>query len=208
MSKTSTRHLFRQRSPLVLAAVCGVTGLVLLVSLAWEWAENPQPLFASWVLFGLALVWSFFVRPAVLLDDAGVTIRNVIRDVYIPWAQVTDVECRWSLKVLVGDRAFTSWAISSQVERPKGASGGMFATRSGHLDTYARADAPSTTTATKVTAMMVARSIEQAREAYAEAVAQGALAAAPNGQVRVTWVPLVLAVLAVSVLAIAALSLV
>jgi Bacterial PH domain len=208
MTTTSTtRHLFRQRSPLVLAAACGVIGLVLLVSMAREWADDPQPLFAAWVLFGLALAWSLFVRPAVLLDDDGVTLRNVVRDVHIPWARVTDVESRWNLKVFAGDRGYTAWAISSQVERPKGASGGTSALLPLSLDKYARADAPSSTPAPKVTARMVARSIEQAKEEYAEAVAQGALADAPNGQVRVTWAPLVLVILVVSVMAIAALSL-
>ncbi len=202
-----TQHVFRQRSPLLLAAVCGVTGLLLLVSMAWRWADNPQPLFVAWVLFVLALVWSLFVRPAVLLDDDGVTVRNVVRDIYIPWVRVTDVEFRWNLKVFVGDRAYTAWAISSQVERPKGNPGGMFAILPGRLDKYARAEVLSSTPAPKVTALMVGRSIEQAKEEYAEAVAQGALAAAPDGQVRITWVPPVLAILALSALAVVALSL-
>ena len=204
---STTQHVFRQRSPLALAAVSGVTALVLLVSTVWQWADNPQPLFVAWVLFGLALVWSLFVRPAVLLDDDGVTVRNVVRDIYIPWVRVTDVEFRWNLRVFVGDRAFTAWAISSQVERPKGASGGMFAILPGRLDRYARADAQSSTPAPKVTALMVARTIEQAKQEYAEAVAQGALAAAPDGQVRITWVPLVVAILVVSAIAVVALSL-
>ena len=207
-TKTSTtQHVIRQRSPLALAAASGVTGLVLLVSTAWHWADNPQPLFVAWVLLGLALVWSLFVRPAVLLDDDGVTIRNVVRDVYIPWGRVTDVEFRWNLKVFVGDRAYTTWAISSQVERPKGASGGMFAILPGRLDKFATADAQPSTPAPKVTASMVARSIEQAKEEYAEAVAQGALAAAPDGQVRVAWVRMVLAILLLPAIAVVSLSL-
>ncbi|MHB8274838.1 MAG: PH domain-containing protein, partial [Dermatophilaceae bacterium] len=174
-SRTSTKqHLFRQRSPLALAAVCAVTGLLLLVSLAQHWADNPQPLFVAWVLFGLALVWSVFVRPAVLLDDEGVTVRNVVRDVHIPWARLTDVEFRWNLKVFVGDRGYTAWAISSQVERPKGVSGGMFGMLlPGRLDKYASADVQLSSPAPKVTASMVARSIEQAKQEYEEAVAEG-----------------------------------
>jgi len=207
-TKTSTtKHVFRQRSSLTLAAVCGVTGLVLLGTLAWNWADNPEPLFVSWVLFALALVWSLFVRPTVVLDDDGVTLRNVFRDIHIPWVRVTDAESRWNLKVLVGDRAYTAWAISSQVERPKGVSGGMFGMLPGRLEKYARADARPLTPAQKVTASMVARSIEQAKEEYAEAVAQGALAAAPDGQVRIAWVPMVFAILILPAIAVVALSL-
>ena len=207
-TKTSTtQHVFRQRSPLALAAVSAVTGLLLLVSLARHWADDPQPLFVAWVLFGLVFAWSVFVRPAVVLDDEGVTVRNVVRDVHIPWVRVTDIEFRWNLRVFVGDRGYTAWAISSQVERPKGASGGMFAILPGRLDKYASAGAQSSTPVPKVTASMVARTIEQARQEYAEAVAQGALAAASDGQVRITWVPLVLALLVVTAVAVAALSL-
>jgi len=205
----STHHLLRQRSPLTLAAVCGGTGLVLLVTLLWQWADDPQPLFAAWVLFGLAVVWSLFVRPSVLLDDHGVTLRNVVRDIHIPWALVSDVESRWNLKVFVGDRGYPSWAISSQVERPKGVAGSMFGSiMPGRLDRYASADAaPPPPGAPKVTASMVARMIEQAMQEYAEAVAHGQLPAATDARVRITWVPLVIGVIAVPAIAVAALSL-
>jgi len=202
-SSTSTRqHLIRQRSPLGLAAACGLTGLVLLVSMAFQWAEHPEPLFAAWVVFILAVVWSLFVRPAVLLDENGVTLRNVVRDIHIPWGQVTDVEFRWNLKVLVGDRPYTAWAISSQVERPKGASGSMFAMMPGRLDKLARAEGKSSTSAPRVTASTVARAIEQAKEEYTEAVAKGAAVAAPDAQVRMTWVPMALAIMLLPALAV------
>ena len=202
-SSTSTRqHLIRQRSPLGLAAACGLTGLVLLVSMAFQWAEHPEPLFAAWVVFILAVVWSLFVRPAVLLDENGVTLRNVVRDIHIPWGQVTDVEFRWNLKVLVGDRPYTAWAISSQVERPKGASGSMFAIMPGRLDKLARAEGKSSTSAPRVTASTVARAVEQAKEEYTEAVAKGAAVAAPDAQVRMTWVPMALAIMLLPALAV------
>jgi Bacterial PH domain len=205
---STTKHLFRQRSPLGLAAVCAVTSLFVLASLARNWAENPQPLFASWVLFGLAVVWSVFVRPAVLIDLEGVTLRNVARDVHVPWTRLTDVQVRWNLKVYVGERSYTAWAISSQVERPGGLSGGMFAIPlSGRLGRAASADAARSTSEPKITASMVARSIDQAKQEYDEAVAHGQLPSAPDGRVRITWVPLVMAVLFLPALAVVALSL-
>src|SRR5450759_647285 len=206
--KTSTKQqLFRQRSPLGLAAACGVTGLVLLVSMAWQWAEYPEPLFATWVVFILAVVWSLFVRPAVLLDEDGVTIRNVVRDIHIPWVRVTDVECRWNLKVFVGDRAYTAWAISSQVGRPKVSPGGLLGMTPRRLDTFASAGAHPSTSAPKVTASTVARAIEDAKEEYSEAVARGAIAAASDPEVGVTWVLMALAIVVLPAIAVAALTL-
>lgn len=204
----ATRHVLRQRSPLTLAVVGGTIGLLLLGSVAWNWTDNPDPLFLSWVLFGLALIWSLFVRPAVLLDDRGVTLRNVVRDVFIPWGRVTDVECRWNLKVFAGDRVYTAWAISSQVERPQGVSGGMLTMLPGRLEAFSSDDVKPSTPSPKVTAPMVARSIEHAVEDYADAVAQGAVAAAPDDHVRITWVPVVVAVLVLTAVAIVAFSLI
>jgi Bacterial PH domain len=207
-TKISTTQVFRQRTPLVLAAVSAVTGVTLLVSLARDWAGNPQPLFLAWVLLALALVWSVFVRPAVLLDHEGVTVRSVVRDVHIPWGRVTDVESRWNLKVFAGDRGYNAWAISSQVERPERVSGGLFGMLSPRgLDTYATANARPSTPAPKVTAAMVARSIEQARQEYDDAVARRAHPAALDAPVRVTWAPLVVAILLLPAIAVVALSL-
>jgi len=205
-SKISTKQLIRQRSPLGLAAVCGVTGLVLLVSMAWQWAEHPEPLFAAWVVLIMAVVWSLFVRPAVLLDEDGVTIRNIVRDVHIPWARVGEVECRWSLKVFVEDRAYTAWAISSQAGRPK-VSPGRLLGMTPRLDTFASAGARPPTPVPKVTAATVARAIEEAKEEYSEAVARGAIAAVPDAQVRMTWVPVALAIMFLPAIAVVVLTL-
>lgn len=207
-AETSTKQVFRQRSTLGLAAVCGATGLILLLSLARNWADYPRPLSTSWVLLGLALVWSVFVRPAVLISAEGVIVRNILRDVHIPWDRLTYVESRWNLKVFAGERGYTAWAISAQMERPKVriASGGMFGMRSpgprGRQADAARPNRPP-----RVNAAMVARLIEQGKREYDEAVAAGTPPAAPDGRVRITWLPLVMVVLLVPAVAVVALSL-
>ena len=203
---STTRHVFRQRAALGLAAVCGLVGLFMLLSVALSWAEEPQPLFVAWVLFTLAVVWTVFVRPAVLLDAEGVTLRNVLRDVHIPWVLLSDVEFRWNLEVFAGDRGYTAWAISSQGQRPRSGVGGMFGILPGRLDKFAAADAPPTP-AKKVTAASVSRLIEQAKQEYDEAVAQGQLAAAPDARTRIIWVPSVVAVLLLPAIAVVAISL-
>jgi hypothetical protein len=206
---TSTmQHVYRQRSSLALAAACAVTGVLLLLSLAWDWGAYPRPLFVAWVALGLAVVWAMFVRPAILLDVGGVTLRNVVRDVHIPWTLLTSATSRWNVKVMVGDQGYTAWAISSEVERPRGVSGGMFRMPiAGRLHKVANEDAHGSRTDVKVTAQTVVRSIRAAKEEYDEAVADGQLPAAPDATVRVTWVPLVMLVLLVPAVAVLALSL-
>lgn len=66
------------------------------------------------VLLALALVYALALRPAVLVDDRGVRLRNVVRGVDIPWAQVAGVTTYWGLVVDTEDgRRFAAWAISA-----------------------------------------------------------------------------------------------
>jgi Bacterial PH domain len=153
----------------------------------------------------MALVWALFVRPAVMIDEEGVTLRNVVKDIHIPWTRLTDVEFRWNLKVWVGDRVYTAWAISSQAERPKGGAG-MFNLMSGRLEKLAGTDVAPSTSGPKVTAFLVARTIEQAKEEYDEAVVGGKIPAVPDVQVQTSWSPLVLAVVLLPAIAVLALS--
>lgn len=208
-TETSTMtHVFRQRSSLVLAAMCGVTSALLLLSLARNWADYPRPLFVAWIVFGLAVAWVVFVRPAVLLDIGGVTLRNVVRDVHIPWTRLTHTSSRWNLKVFAGDRGYTAWAIASEHERPRGGAGGMFRMPiPGRLQGLASADTRPPATSPKATAQSVARSINQAKQEYDDAVAQGELPAAPDETVRITWVPLAMVVLLLPAIVVIVLSL-
>ena len=205
---STTRHVFRQRSSVGLAVVCGVVGVVLLVSLALSWSDYARPLSVAWLLFGLAVAWAVFARPAVVLDVGGVTLRNLVRDVHIPWTRLTHTSSRWNLKVFAGDRGYTAWAIASEHERPKGGAGGMFRMPiPGRLQGLASADTRPPATSPKATAQSVARSIDQAKQEYGDAVAQGELPAAPDDTVRITWVPLAMVVLLLPAIAVIVLSL-
>jgi hypothetical protein len=206
--KTSTRQVIRQRSSVWLAAMSAVTGLLLLVSLVRNWASYPRLSFAAWVLFGLAVAWAVFVRPAVLLDASGVTLRNIVRDVHIPWTRLTSVTSRWNLKVLVGDQGYNAWAISAQVERRKSSSAAMLRVPlPGRLHGAASGGAGPSVTAPQATAASVALLITAAKQEYDESVVQGELPAAPDARVRVTWVPLVIAVVLLPAVLVVVLSL-
>ena len=196
-TKTPTApHVFRQHSSVVLASVCGVTGLFLLLSLARSWADYPRPLFAAWVVIGLAFAWSVFVRPVVRFDIGGVTVRNVVRDVHIPWTAVTDVSSRWNLKVIAGDKSYTAWALSSEPERPGRGSGGMFRMPvPGQMRGVPAPKAPPSTTVPKANAQSVARLVMLAKQDYDDGVEDGQITPPSDAVVQVTWVPLAFAAL-------------
>jgi hypothetical protein len=207
-TQTSTTHVFRQRSSLILAAVCGVVGVLLLGSLAWNWSAYPRPLFAAWVLLLLAASWSVFLRPSVRLDAGGVTLQNVLRDIRIPWSQLTETSSRWNLKVFAGDHGYTAWAISREPDRPKRGGAGVFRMPTpGHVQGVSSAGTRPSMTMPKVTAQSVGETIREAKREYDDAVSPGQPPASTDETVKVTWVPLVLALLVVPAIAVVVLSL-
>ena len=203
IKSSKAQRVFRQRSSVWLAVMSAVTALLLLLSLVRSWAQYPRPLFGAWVLFGVAVAWSIFVRPSVVIDAQGVTIRNIVRDIHIPWAALTDISTRWNLKVMAGSQGYNAWAISSQVDRPSSASSGLFripaSVRSNRTGSAAASASPA---ATKVTARTVAESIQRAKQEYDDAVAAGEVPPAADAGVRIVWLPLVMAVLLLPALAV------
>ena len=192
-TQPAPQHVYRQRSPLVIAVLFGLGALVLLGSAALSWRDHPQPLFVSWLVWGCAALWAVFVRPSVVLSPDGVRLSNIVREVHIPWSLVSDVEARWNVKVWAGDEGWTAWAISSQVERPKGASS-LLPGMSTKLDHYAARDARETAgtapaKAARVTARAVADAIEDTSAEYAAAVAAGEVQPPPSPAVTTRWVP-------------------
>jgi hypothetical protein len=192
-TQPAPQHVYRQRSPLVIAVLFGLGAVVLLGSAALSWRDHPQPLFVSWLVWGCAALWAVFVRPSVVLTQDGVRLSNIVREVHLPWSLVSDVEARWNVKVWAGDEGWTAWAISSQVERPKVASS-LLPGMSTKLDQYAARDArgaagTAPSKAAKVTARAVADAIEDTSAEYAAAVTAGEIQPPPSPAVTTRWVP-------------------
>ena len=205
-TQPAPQHVYRQRSPLVIAVLFGLGAAVLLGSAALSWRDHPQPLFVSWLVWGCAALWAVFVRPSVVLTPDGVRLSNIVREVHIPWSLVSDVEARWNVKVWAGDQGWTAWAISSQVERPRGASS-LLPGMSTKLDQYAARDAREAAgtapgKAAKVTARAVADAIEDTNAEYAAAVAAGEIQPPPSPAVTTRWVPLAVLALVLPFLAV------
>ena len=211
-TQPTPQHVYRQRSPLVIAVLFGLGAVVLLGSAALSWRDHPQPLFVSWLVWGCAALWAVFVRPSVVLTSDGVRLSNIVREVHIPWSLVSDVEARWNVKVWARDEGWTAWAISSQVERPRVASS-LLPGMSTKLDQYAARDArgaagTAPAKAAKVTARAVADAIEDTSAEYAAAVAAGEIQPPPSPAVTTRWVPQAVLALVLPFLAVALFTLV
>jgi hypothetical protein len=57
------------------------------------------------------VVYAVLVRPAVMVDGAGVRLRNVLRDVEVPWPALAGVSTRFALTLHTHDgRQLRAWA--------------------------------------------------------------------------------------------------
>jgi hypothetical protein len=51
-------------------------------------------------------------RPALVAGPDGVLLRNVVRDVWVPWHAVRSIDARWSFSIATADRSYGSWAVT------------------------------------------------------------------------------------------------
>jgi hypothetical protein len=89
-----------------------VTWVLLALALVVTAAGDPAEGLRWLPVLGLvaAAVYVMFWRPSVEVDDEGVTVRNLLRDVRIPWARLEAIDTRYSLSLDTASRRFTAWA--------------------------------------------------------------------------------------------------
>lgn len=74
-------------------------------TLVLAWLVAAWPPGGSGIAFAAAvsgLLWVVCWRPAVVIDDHAVTVRNPLRDVRIGWSALDDASFGWSLRLRAG----------------------------------------------------------------------------------------------------------
>jgi len=79
-------------------------------SLVVEGAGAPLVRYGPLLLLGAAVAWAMFWRPSVTVSDAGVTLRNVLRTVELPWPAIRRVDTRYALSLETAFGTYTAWA--------------------------------------------------------------------------------------------------
>jgi hypothetical protein len=107
------QQVFRPRFAPILAYVWYLVALLLAVDLLRRGDSTS-------ILVGLGMLTLITValyagaqRPSVIVDDLGITLRNLMRDVYVPWHDVQRVGAVWSLTVETSHGEFRSWAVTA-----------------------------------------------------------------------------------------------
>ena len=94
----------------VLAGVVWASLVVYLVLLVLQGTRDEALRFLPIAALVSLVVHATFWRPAVLVDDDGVQLRNVLRDVAVPFARLDAIDTRYALRLESGDRTYTAWA--------------------------------------------------------------------------------------------------
>lgn len=87
-------------------AVLALVGLVLAALEAPATALRYGPTFALVVV----TVWAFLGRPAVVVSDAGVELRNVLRTIELPWPSIERIDTKYALTLYTAYGVYAAWA--------------------------------------------------------------------------------------------------
>ncbi|THJ66063.1 PH domain-containing protein [Arthrobacter echini] len=111
---TSSRNMaattvFRPRTSTWFTALAVLVTAGSLVSVMAT--EGLAGLTTGWPLLGIAFVgWWLFWYPAVVFAEDGVTLRNPLATISVPWAALIDVDTKYALKLVTPRGAYTAWA--------------------------------------------------------------------------------------------------
>lgn len=103
-------EVFRPRFGRVLTVAIGVICAVSMIALiatdgvSAVWRAGP------WLALVAGSCWAVFWRPAVVVDDGGVHLVNVLRTVDLPWPSIQAVDTKWALTLVTAYGKFTGWA--------------------------------------------------------------------------------------------------
>ena len=95
---------------LALAAAVWVICLVCLVALVGTRGSHDIIAYAPWLASASYLMWMLFWGPAVVVDEAGVQLRNVTRTHVVAWSAILTVETKYNLTLVTTAGSFRAWA--------------------------------------------------------------------------------------------------
>lgn len=104
-------EMFRSSGSVVVGSIAAVVAVVLALLAAF----HPDAGAPSWIPAGLfllaVLVYIAQVRPAVILGETDLVLRNMLGTTRIPWAAIKDAQVRQFLRVRVGERHYDCAAV-------------------------------------------------------------------------------------------------
>lgn len=110
MPRLVYRPLIGRVCAVLVAIFCAWWALDLLLDRRWTWLAESLPGLVAVCLAAHLILW----RPEVVVDDQAVLLRNVARDVRVPWPVLRDVQTRYALTLITDRSRYVSWAATAR----------------------------------------------------------------------------------------------
>ncbi|WP_169985419.1 MULTISPECIES: PH domain-containing protein [unclassified Microbispora] len=179
-----------------LAWICGWAWMLFAAWNVWDLVAHgsiPSALIAGAVLGVItALVFVMALRPAIVAEEGGVRVRNVLRNAYVPWSGVDDVSVASAIVIESGGTTVRCWTPQATArERARAAGRAAKAAKSANRAERAAAEAVGARTHADWVAAQLTEMSRSRRENS-------------SGETRVTWSPSALAAVAAALALVAA----
>ena len=101
---------FRPESGRWMTGVVAAIALFGIVSLATQSGPVATLRYGPGLVLLATLVWAAYWQPSVQVSAAGVTLRNVLRTVELPWPAIQRVDTRYALTLVTAYGTYSAWA--------------------------------------------------------------------------------------------------
>ncbi len=102
--------VFRSRFGQVLTIAVVALALLAVILMAAQGAAVYVLRF-GWLVALVAFgTWALFWAPSVSVSDGGVTVRNVLRTIELPWPSIGAVDTKYALTLVTTFGTYTAWA--------------------------------------------------------------------------------------------------
>jgi hypothetical protein len=112
-SEAHHEEVFRPRLAPLLAFGWYLVAVFVAVDLVRRGDSRSIPIGLACLGLVTVVVYAVAQRPAVVANDSGVLLRNVLRDVWVPWRRVQRVGAAWSLTIETSEATYGSWAVTA-----------------------------------------------------------------------------------------------
>ena len=107
---TGTGITMPSRFGRILAAIIAIVALVGVVLTAVE-SDFGAILRFGWPFAFVAYVaYAVFWQPSVEVSDGGVTMRNVLRSIHLPWPSIQRIDTKYALTLYTSYGHYSAWA--------------------------------------------------------------------------------------------------
>jgi hypothetical protein len=103
-------HVYRPGFGRILTVIIGAICLVALVLLVISDGFGSLIHYGAGILLIAGVCWALYWRPELVVEESGVTVRNVLRTIVLPWPSIQRIDTKWALTLFSAYGKYTVWA--------------------------------------------------------------------------------------------------